>query len=231
VEQVSLGELGERPIAMLGLRKGTVRVVPYSHEWKRLFESEKRALYEHLGCLAVDIQHVGSTAVPDLAAKPILDIAIGVARVADVEECLPLLEGVGYSYAGELFDGDHCFMKGTQENITHHLHLVAFDSERWKNYLYFRDHLRRSTEARQKYKELKADLAAEFPHCREHYTEGKSAFIQGIIQEAQKAQELDQAQGPISEKSRALSGIAQFPRLRGIRQAKPPCCSHFSHSL
>jgi hypothetical protein len=97
--------------------------------------------------------------------------------------------------------------------------------------LYFRNHLRRSKEARQRYEELKADLAAEFPHCREHYTEGKSAFIQGIIQEARKAQERDQAQGPISEKSLALSGIAQFPRLRAIRQAKPPCSSQSPHSL
>ena len=172
---------------MLGLKKGTVRLAPYSHEWKGLFKSEKRALREHLGHLAVDIQHVGSTAVPGLAAKPILDVVIGVARIADVEKCIPLLEGIGYSYAGELFDGDHFFVKGTQENITHHLHLVAFDGERWRNYLCVRDHLRRDKEAQQKYRELKAELAAKFPHCRERYAEEKSAFIKGIIQRARTA--------------------------------------------
>lgn len=202
---------------MLGLKKGTVRVVPYFHEWRCLFEREKQALCEHLGHLAVDIQHVGSTAVPGLAAKPILDVAIGVARIADVEKCIPLLEEMGYSYAGELFDGDHCFMKETGENTTHHLHVVAFDSERWRNYLCFRDHLRGNKQARQRYRELKAELAAKFPHCRERYTEGKSAFIQGIIQKARTTQELDQAQGPISEKSRVLSGVAHLPRLRTIR--------------
>jgi GrpB-like predicted nucleotidyltransferase (UPF0157 family) len=170
---------------MLGLKRGTVRLVPYSHEWKGLFESEKRALCEHLGHLAVDIQHVGSTAVPGLAAKPILDVVIGVARIADVEKCIPLLEGIGYSYAGELFDGDFFFMKRTQETTTHHLHLVAFDGERWRNYVWVRDHLRRDKEARQKYGELKAELAAKFPHCRERYAEEKSAFIRGIIQRAQ----------------------------------------------
>jgi GrpB-like predicted nucleotidyltransferase (UPF0157 family) len=201
---------------MLGLKKGMVRLVPYSHEWKGLFESEKRALCEHLAHLAVDIQHVGSTAVPGLAAKPILDIAIGVAQIADVEKCIPLLEGIGYSYAGELFDGDHCLMKGTEGNTTHHLHLVVFDGERWRNYLCFRDHLRRSKEARQRYRDLKAELAAKFPHCRERYTEGKSAFIQGIVQQARKAHGHNQASEPISDKSRALSGIAQFPRLGAI---------------
>jgi GrpB-like predicted nucleotidyltransferase (UPF0157 family) len=170
---------------MLGLKKGTVRLVPYSQEWKGLFESEERALCERLGHLAVDIQHVGSTAVPGLAAKPILDVLIGVARIADGEKNIPLLEGMGYSYAGELFDGDFFFTKGTEENITHHLHLVAFEGQRWRNYLSVRNHLRRDKEAQQKYRELKAELVAKFPNRRERYAEGKSAFIRGIIQRAQ----------------------------------------------
>jgi len=102
-----------------------------------------------------------------------------------VEKNIPLLEGIGYSYAGELFDGDFCFMKGIEENITHHLHLVAFDGERWRNCVSVRDHLRRDKEARRRYTELKTELAAKFPHCRERYAEGKSAFIRGIIQRAQ----------------------------------------------
>jgi GrpB-like predicted nucleotidyltransferase (UPF0157 family) len=87
---------------MIGLERGVVKLVPYSAEWGRFFELEKTSLLAGLRSYVLDIQHVGSTSIPGMLAKPIVDIAIAVADFDEARVCVPLIEGLGYEYRGEL---------------------------------------------------------------------------------------------------------------------------------
>src|SRR5262245_26797835 len=87
--------------SMLGLQRGTVRIVPSTPMWATLFQEERARIDHALGALALDIQHIGSTAVPGLAAKPILDIGVAVAAEAAIAACVPLLIALGYTYRGD----------------------------------------------------------------------------------------------------------------------------------
>lgn len=168
---------------MLGLRKGTVRLVPHAEVWHQLFAQEEARLRDALGGLAVSVEHVGSTAVCGLSAKPIIDIAVAVREIADAERCVAPLAGIGYEYRGENgIPGRHYFAKG--EPRTHHLHMVELSSEFWRAHLLFRDYLRRHPEAAREYDALKRRLAIEHAHDRGAYTEGKAAFIEGVLEAA-----------------------------------------------
>ena len=167
---------------MLGLQRGTVRVVPYSSEWANLFQAESKRLRDALGSLALDIQHIGSTAVPGLAAKPILDIGIAVAGDADVVACVPLVESLGYTYRGDRgLDEGHFFDSGAEDQLTHYLHMLLLKSAGWRNYLQFRDYLIIHPEARDAYMQLKEELAAIYAADRAAYTAAKGQFIQKIL--------------------------------------------------
>ena len=113
----------------IGLRRGTVRVVPSDDGWPAAFAQERRRLCERIGHLVLDIQHVGSTAVPGLAAKPIIDIAVAVASPADVQRCRPLLVELGYLDRGDRGrEGGYVFVRErAPEARTHHLHMVTID--------------------------------------------------------------------------------------------------------
>src|SRR5919202_662499 len=127
---------------MLGLRRGAVQVVPYTPTWVTLFQSERARLQCALGSDALDIQHIGSTAVPGLAAKPILDLGIAVVAEAVVAVCVPRLTALGYTYRGYRGpDQGHFFDQGPEQSLTHYLHLLLIDDPAWGNYLRFRDYL------------------------------------------------------------------------------------------
>jgi GrpB-like predicted nucleotidyltransferase (UPF0157 family) len=172
---------------MLGLDQGTVRLTAYHPAWARLFEEEARVLQAALGGLVGAIEHVGSTAVPGLAAKPIIDVMGGLRRIEDVAACVPVLEGLGYEYKGEYgIPGRHFFVKGAPR--THHLHLVRVGSAFWEDHLLFRDYLRRHPEEAAAYARLKHDLAARHAADREAYTDSKTAFICGVLERARAEQ-------------------------------------------
>ena len=86
---------------MIGLQRGSVKLFPYSVEWQSLFAEEERVLRASIGTYVMDIQHVGSTAIPGLEAKPIIDIAVAVRRLEDVERCIKPLECLGYEYRAD----------------------------------------------------------------------------------------------------------------------------------
>ena len=168
---------------MLGLQKGKVRLVPHDEVWHQLFAKEAEHLRAALGGLAVAVEHVGSTAVCGISAKPVIDIAAAVPEIADAGRCVAPLEGLGYEYRGEHgIPGRHYFTKG--EPRTHHLHLVESGGEVWRGHLLFRDHLRRHPRVAKEYEELKERLAREYPEDRGAYTEGKAAFIRGVLEAA-----------------------------------------------
>src|SRR5918992_128153 len=170
-------------MTMLGLERGTVRLVPHTERWHDLFAEEERRLRVAFGDYALAIEHVGSTAICGLSAKPIIDIAVAVREIADAEECMTALEQLGYEYRGEQgIPGRHFFGKG--EPRTHHLHMVELSSDFWRSHLLFRDYLLQHRETTEKYERLKKELAEKYKGDREAYTEGKAAFIESVLEAA-----------------------------------------------
>jgi GrpB-like predicted nucleotidyltransferase (UPF0157 family) len=167
---------------MLGLRRGSVQLVPYTPAWATLFEAERARLHHALHPNALDIQHIGSTAVPGLAAKPILDLGIAVADESIVTACVPQLTALGYTYRGYRgADQGHFFDLGPDHHLTHYLHMLLIDDPGWWNYLRFRDYLRAHPAARAAYLHLKQDLATQYAADRAAYSAAKATFIQDIL--------------------------------------------------
>ena len=168
---------------MLGLHRGTVTLMPHTEVWHQLFADEEARLRDALAGYALAIEHVGSTAVCGLSAKPIIDIAVAVLEIVDAQSCVIPLEDIGYEYRGELgIPGRHFFGKG--EPRTHHLHLVRACSDFWKSHLLFREYLRKHAEIATEYDKLKRGLAIEYKDNREAYTEGKATFIENVLRVA-----------------------------------------------
>ena len=172
----------------LGLQRGIVRLCPHDPAWETLAEECISELKELLGSCAPDIQHVGSTSVRAIRAKPILDIAVAVKELDDIFPFLPVLAEHGYirrnyDNAGEVF-----LVCGVEEQRTHYIHVVPLDSPEWRNYLRFRDYLNRNEEAARRYEARKLELSAEFPEDRASYTEGKAELIRVLLDEAERAE-------------------------------------------
>jgi GrpB-like predicted nucleotidyltransferase (UPF0157 family) len=159
--------------------------MPHSELWHQLFAEEETQLRNAIGAQVVAIEHVGSTAICGLSAKPIIDIAVAVREIADAEKCVTQLEGIGYKSRGELgIPGRQYFTKGDPR--THHLHMVELGSDLWRNHLLFRDYLRQHPEVAKEYENLKTELARKHTENREAYTEGKAAFIEGVLKAASR---------------------------------------------
>jgi GrpB-like predicted nucleotidyltransferase (UPF0157 family) len=127
------------------------------------------------------IHHVGSTAVPGLDAKPVIDILAGVEDLPGSRGCLGPLAGLGYLYAPYRPDEMHWLCKPGLSKRTHHLHLVPSGSRRFQEELAFRDRLRSDPATAAEYAALKRRLAAIFEHDREAYTQGKADFIRAVL--------------------------------------------------
>src|SRR6266571_6524641 len=153
-------------ISPLGLERGTVRVVPYDAEWPALFEAESRRLQLAISPLPLVLEHTGSTSVPGLAAKPVLDILGGVPEAASVDLYIARLIESGYVHRGDQeIPGREFFRRG--EPRAYHLHLTSIGRGFWREHLAFRDYLRSHPALRDEYAEVKRALAARFPSDRE----------------------------------------------------------------
>jgi GrpB-like predicted nucleotidyltransferase (UPF0157 family) len=172
---------------MIGLKRGVVILKNHKKEWSKLYDEEAKLISSLISDYLVDIQHIGSTAILNTIAKPIIDIAIAIDDLNNIEEVIHLLEEGGYEYRGE---GDipdrHLFVKGDEECRTHHMHVMVNTSYEWKKHILFRDYLREHPSETKKYSKLKKKLASEFEFDREKYTDGKEEFILGIIEKAMK---------------------------------------------
>lgn len=166
---------------MTGLEIDTVRLVPYTKEWVRLFEEERLRLQAVVGRYVLDIQHVGSTFIPGMVAKPIIDIAIAVNNFEEASICIKPIEQLGYEYKGENgIPRRHFFAKGNP--TTHHLHMNEIGSRAWNDHIIFRDYLAQHPEIAKEYAELKMGLARRYPTDRQSYLDNKAPFIQRVIQ-------------------------------------------------
>lgn len=167
----------------IGLRRGTVDIVDHVPRWSELFEQEAARLLRKIAGSIIDIQHVGSTAVPGLAAKPIIDIAIAIESkevVPSLARCLTELE---YIYRGDAGDdgGYLLVLEPAPEVRTVHIHIVESTDIQWRNYIRFRDLLRRNEDFREEYSRLKRNLARKHKDDRRSYTAGKHEFIRGLL--------------------------------------------------
>ena len=169
---------------IIGLQRKKVILFPYNTEWKKIYKKEEKLLISVLENQVLDIQHIGSTSVPGVKAKPIIDIVIAVKRIKDVERLIKSVKKLGYEYKCEAgVKGRYFFVKGSEEKRTHYIHMVRLGGKQWKNLTYFREYLLENKENIKKYNELKENLAKEYKNDRDTYTKKKSLFISRAIKE------------------------------------------------
>lgn len=167
----------------LGLENGVVRLVPYDLRWPDLFRDEAARIQAALSveALHVSLEHMGSTAVPGLAAKPIVDILGGWHSAADREAIIEALKGIGYVHRGEQgIPGREFFRRGDPRQ--YHFHLAERGGTFWVDHLAFRDLMRSDPERAAEYAALKLRLADEFPRDRGAYIDGKTEFVRGSLE-------------------------------------------------
>lgn len=164
-----------------------ISIEDYNSKWAKKFEEEKVKLKEILNDKVISIEHIGSTSIEGLGAKPIIDIAIGVKDLETVMDFNEPLQKLGYEFVyHKEFPERRFFRKGEWRAGTHHLHFYEFESEHWNNQILFRDYLRTYPNALKEYQQLKVNLAAKYRFDRVSYTEAKAPFIQKILYKAKK---------------------------------------------
>lgn len=163
----------------------------YNPSWVDKFKQESEQLEKVLdGWIVGEIQHIGSTSIPGMSAKPIIDIMIGVGNLDKAKACLPLLGSIDYCYAPYKADIMHWFCKPSPEHREYHLYLMEPDSYEYKARLAFRDYLIAHPDAAQTYITLKEGLAKEYHNDREAYTKAKETFVKDITSKALTETEL-----------------------------------------
>lgn len=170
-------------MSIIGLNIKLVELRPYSELWKVVYEKERSRLFKELGDFAMDIQHIGSTAVPNLIAKPVIDIAIGVKSIRNFNECTKLLEKSGYVYVERRSDKRMLllFRKTTGQVGTHYVHVSKYQGKKWRQEIFFRDYLISHPREAKSYGLLKLRLAKEHASNREQYTLSKKTYIRSIF--------------------------------------------------
>lgn len=166
----------------------SVIIVDYNPMWPTFYEEERTLLLHVIGDYIEEIQHIGSTSVPGLGAKPIIDIMIGIHELSLVDNCVQPLQSLGYEYLGEFgIPGRYYFRKPSgalTTHRTHHIHMVETNHDGWKRNILFRDYLRTHREDAKQYENLKRALAKQFGSDREGYTDAKTEFIEAVLVQA-----------------------------------------------
>ena len=166
----------------------------YDPDWPRLFAEERQRLQAAIGEWAVVIEHVGSTSIPGIAAKPIIDIVVAVAELVDELKCITPLVEIGYDCKGEFGIPERVFFRKLTDTPlpgqvtngigrTHQVHMFQRDNIEVERHIAFRDYLRANPDARQAYEDLKRRLAAEHEDI-EAYADAKSEFVESVLRKA-----------------------------------------------
>lgn len=165
----------------------TVELQPYNPDWLLIFEKEKEIISRTLDPPLPPMEHIGSTSIPGMAAKPIIDILLGVDDLTDFSRLIPSLSRAGYEYIPKAeLKTRRFFRKGAPGRGICHLHLCEWKGEEWKEKVAFRDYLRTNPEKSSEYTALKRQLARDYKHQRSLYTEMKGPFIQSIVKQAKE---------------------------------------------
>lgn len=172
---------------MIGLKRGIVKLAPYDKAWPKEFEQEKKKLVNVLGSNVVSIEHVGSTSIPGLVAKPIIDVLIGVKTIKKQgKSCIKVLSKKAGYYERQKYFPKIRFLvaKGDEDKRTYYIHIVKYGGGIWKRSIAFRDYLRKHDNVTKKYAELKKELASQYGDSRVSYTAKKSKFIKDVIKKS-----------------------------------------------
>lgn len=175
---------------MLGLKRGTVELFPHEQEWELRAQQVIDLLWDVLGGAARDIQHVGSTSIKHICAKPILDIAVGMEDPEQILGFGSALEeqGVIFRNHGGDDEGGLLFVMGdfAADTRSCHIHVVVWQGKAWYNYINFRDYLNAVRSQALRYERCKRELAARFANDRVSYTEGKGPLIALLLEQAEQ---------------------------------------------
>lgn len=172
----------------IGLQRGCVSLEPHSIEWEtsagEMIETLKNILKNDL----VDAQHIGSTSIKCIQAKPVIDIAVGVSSFEKLMNYNDILQEHGIIYRGQDQPDQHLYVCGDfQRDIrTHHIHAVIYGAKAGTDYLNMRDYLNAHEEEAMEYSRLKEELANQYPNDRAAYTNGKHDFIVSILRKAKE---------------------------------------------
>jgi GrpB-like predicted nucleotidyltransferase (UPF0157 family) len=164
-----------------------VRLCPYDPQWPHLFQAERERLMEKFPGAFRDIEHIGSTAVPGLQAKPVIDILAGVESMAFADKMVNAICLAGYTTSDAFnatLSGRRWFMRSKDGTRTHHLHVVVHGESEWLEHLCFRDALRSDVILAARYVELKSELVAHYKSDRDAYTDAKTLFVQSVLRNA-----------------------------------------------
>ena len=170
----------------IGMKRGTVYLEAHQSAWEQSAAETAAALYAALSGLHIEIQHVGSTAIRTIKAKPIIDIAVAAADFDEILARNAELAAHQIIFRLDERPRELLYVKGdlSADTRTHHIHVVRMDSQEWQNYLNFRDYLNANAEAASEYEAWKERLAAQYPADRNAYTDGKSEIIARFLREA-----------------------------------------------
>jgi GrpB-like predicted nucleotidyltransferase (UPF0157 family) len=162
----------------------TVLLTSYSPDWPTQFHAIREELLSAFAPTAVTIEHIGSTSVPGLAAKPVIDVLLGARSLADIESKIKPLSEIGYSYVPK-YEREvpmrRYFVRASTTSLRVHLHAVELGSRIWQAHLAFRDRLRADANLCAQYQTLKLRLAEEFADDKSAYTDAKGPFIQDVL--------------------------------------------------
>jgi GrpB-like predicted nucleotidyltransferase (UPF0157 family) len=168
-----------------------IEIVPADPHWLALFATERDAIAAALApWLVGPPEHIGSTAVPGLPAKPVIDIMAPVASLDASRAAIAAAAALHYAYAPYQAETMHWFCKPSPQHRTHHLHLVPAGSALWRDRLAFRDALRRDPALRDAYAALKQALAARYRHDRDAYTAAKGPFVARVLRHGSASPDL-----------------------------------------
>lgn len=175
-----------------------VEVVPYDSKWREAFEVESKLVTDALGENVIAIHHIGSTAIPGIYAKPIIDLLVEVKDIVKVDGQTLSMELLSYEVMGEYgIPGRRYFRKSSQEGVrTHHVHTFKVGSEHVECHLAFRDYMIARPEDAQSYSELKRGLAREHSTNIDRYVNGKEEFVKEMNQKAVQWRTLQMGQPP-----------------------------------
>ncbi|MCF8000516.1 MAG: GrpB family protein [Halanaerobiales bacterium] len=166
--------------------KRKISVKPYNENWKVKYNKEKYKLEKKLNDIIVKIYHIGSTAIPNIKAKPIIDILVVVEDINKVDRYNDSMQALGYEPKGEFGIENRRFFQKGGNNRTHHVHIFQKGDKEIKRHLNFRDYMRAHPKEARKYSQLKETLADKYYHDINKYIEGKNDFIAEIDNKAVK---------------------------------------------
>jgi len=163
----------------------SVRLVPYDSTWPLEFAVEAERITRACDGLPLRLEHIGSTSIPGLAAKPVIDILAGRPGNVPGTRYVDAFKQIGYEHKGAYgIPGRNYFRRGTPR--THHVHMVSLSSDLWRDHLLFRDYLRAHPEIAREYETIKRELAAMYLDDKEQYTDAKGPFVRAIVRRARE---------------------------------------------